>query len=124
MSSCNGPDSSKWSDQLGQCIASAQQTSCDSVAQDTCFYCYLIDSGDKSSWFSGKFTGNGLKIVEPDLLGNLGIAAGDIVNKVNGTVLTSESALLAALAPYTETAPASVYSATHLLGTWQVNLDH
>jgi len=122
---CSGPDNTKWESNVQACGGTSQQTSCDEQAQDTCYYAFLIDSGDKASWFSGKLiSGQGLKIHTPDLLGTLGINAGDVVNKINGALLTDEASVINALAAFTETAPASVFSATHLLGKYQLSLAH
>jgi hypothetical protein len=80
---------------------------------------------DKVGWFSGKFlAGSGLKIHEPGALADFGISPGDFINEINGVLLTDEATLLSALAGFTETAPATAGSATHLLGKFQVSLSH
>jgi hypothetical protein len=118
---CNGPDSSKWDG--ARCVGSSAQTSCSELTQDTCYYAYTDVSGDKSAFFSGRFVpGQGLKISDPGELASLGIGAGDFVNKINGASLTSEAVVEQALAAFTETAPATTISTTHLLGKYQVSL--
>ena len=119
---CNGPDGTKW---LGDgCIATSAQTSCSELDAQTCYYAY-VEQLDKVEWFSGKFVaGSGLKIHEPAGLAALGIGPGDWINKINGVTLTDEATLLAELEGFTETAPATGLSATHLLGKWQLSLSH
>lgn len=119
---CNGPDGTRY---LGDgCIATSAQTSCSESTGDTCYYAYVEDR-DKVAWFSGKFLeGSGLKIHEPAALAELGIGPGDWINKINGAALTDEVVLLSALAPFTETAPAAVFTTTHLFGKYQLSLSH
>lgn len=123
MANCNGPAGDKWDGT--QCVGTSAQTSCDSVAQETCYYAFQLDSGGKSIYFSGRFAASqGLKVAEAGLLANIGISAGDWINKVNGVLLTDEETLIAELAPFTESDPAQVASQTHLLGKFQLELSH
>jgi hypothetical protein len=120
---CNGPDGSKWA--TDSCAATSAQTSCSESTGETCYYAFCLDSFGKVAWFSGKFlAGQGLKIHEPAALADLGIGPGDWVNKINGVLLSDEATLLDELAPFTEAAPASIASATHLLGKFQLALQH
>ena len=120
---CNGPDGSKWA--TDGCMASSAQTSCSESTAETCYYAFCLDGFGKIAWFSGKFAaGSGLKIHEPAALADTGIGPGDFINKINGIVLSDEATLEAALAAYTEANPASVYTATHLLGKFQLTLTH
>lgn len=122
MANCGGPDGFKWDGE--RCVSSSGQTSCDSVAGETCWYAFLIDGG-KVAWFSGRFiAGQGLKISDPSALASVGINAGDVIDRLNGVLLSGETILLAELAPFTETNPATVFSATHLLGKTQLTLTH
>ena len=125
MSNCTGPTNESYNVALHSCVGSTQQTSCDEANQDTCYYAFLIDGGDKASWCSGTYVaGQGWKIHTPDLLANLGVNAGDIVDQVNGVPITSGDQLASLLNPYTEAAPASVFSVTHLSGRYQLSLGH
>lgn len=121
MPQCNGPDNTAGDGHT--CYSTSQMTSCASD-YSTCFYAY-VENRDKAEWFSGQFlSGQGLKIHEPAALADIGISAGNFINEINGAVLTDEAALLAALAPFTETAPAVVYSVAHLAGKFQLSLSH
>ena len=125
MAGCDGPTGEAWSAPHNACVGANSQTSCDSVAQTTCYYAYLLDSLGKVGWSSGKFlAGSGLKVHEPGALAEIGLNPGDFVNKINGVLLTDEATLLAELAAFTIDAPATVFSVTHLLGKFQLSLSH
>ena len=124
MAGCNGPDNTAGDGQT--CHYSSAMTSCDSVGgYTTCWYCYVLDSLGKVGWLSGKFlSGQGLKVHEPAALADIGVGPGDFINKINGVLLSDEAALTSALAPFIQATPATVFSATHLLGKFQLSLSH
>lgn len=125
MAGCDGPSGEAWSAPHNACVGTSSQTSCDSVSQTTCRYAFMLDSGDKASYFSGKFARSvGLKIEEPGLLVNLGMSAGSIINMINGLPLVDEVILQGILDTFTPDSPATIYTATHLLGRFQLTLVH
>lgn len=123
---CSGPTGEEYSKPHRQCIGSAYQTSC--TGSETCFYGFSRashDAGDKSSWFSGRLVpGQGLKISVPDLLASIGISAGAIIDEINGEPLVDDMAIKQALLPFGPDTPATVYTATCLLGRFQLSLVH
>ncbi len=124
MAGCNGPDNTAGDGH--QCYQTQNMTSCDSVnGYSTCYYAFMLDSFGKVGRISGKLLfDTGLKIHEPGALSEIGIGPGDFIDKINGALLSDEAATLSALAPFTEAAPATVYSTTHLLGKFQLSLIH
>lgn len=102
---CNGPDSTKWDGET--CISAAQQTSCDSINETTCFYADLEIQGlharglgvSTGPWFGGQFVKKGadsgdFRVDLPGPLAALGVQAGDVVCQINGRKPTGKALLL------------------------------
>lgn len=95
---CGGPDNTKWDGE--RCVTSGAQTSCDELAQDTCYYAALIDGvgeGNEIYYLGGRFLDDGrLEVgalldaarVAMDLtqhwLGRTGLQVGDKIDLLNG----------------------------------------
>src|SRR5258706_12342171 len=100
MANCGGPNNSKWDGE--RCVTSGAQTSCDSIAEDTCYYAALLDgiTGNESEiyWLGGRFlddgrfeigllvstAGNALDFSEHGLLAPTELRIGDKINLLNG----------------------------------------
>ncbi len=52
---CSGPDGTAYSVTQGSCVGGIN-TSCDSVARDTCYYAFLLNG----VWFGGYFDSDGV----------------------------------------------------------------
>jgi len=83
--SCPGPNNTKWSTSQQNCVDGVN-TSCDSIAQDTCFYA-LIEGG---GWFAVVFvvkrqgwTSDHCYVVFPAILAAAGVKPGDRLETLN-----------------------------------------
>lgn len=111
MSMCSGPDGTRWEPSVQTCGSTVQQTSCDDIAQTTCFYAYiqLISNPLKAqapTFFGGTFEENesGPFIVRcVGDLAELGIKEGTVLHTINGHPITPKS-----LFRYTLDCPARV----------------
>lgn len=90
---CNGPDGTRYSTALQDCVGSAYLTSCNASASESCFYGFVDlppeDGGNKAvgapSYFIGRISVNpqtgvaGFQIIAPGPLKARRIQSGDFV---------------------------------------------